>query len=528
MVLEMATGGSVLDFPDRVPPPGRVELVSLIVLLALAFCLRVWGLTSGLPYAVGVDEPQIMDRVVRMMKTGDFNPHFFDWPSLTIYAHLFVACLAFLGGAMRGAWNGLAQVSPSDFYVYGRLFTALVGTATVGILYCAARRWGVTTALLATALLAVAPNHARESHYVLADVPTACFTTLVLLLSLRVLERPSLGVFMAAGITVGLAASCKYNGLMAIVLPLIATCAVAGSPPVILRRVLVVFAGVGCGFLMGTPYAVLDLPKFLDDYARLAAVFAQSRGGEAGWQLYLKYLSQSLGRVGLALSALGLLLSMRTVVSGASRWRALMLVAFVVVYFKVMATSYQIYGRYTLPLLPFAALLAAVGATAVIEVLRRRVPARGQAVSVAAVVCLLLMPPTVRTIGYDRGLNRETTVDLAYRWIGGHLPPGAVIVSETYPVMLTSTRYRFTNLKPLSGRTYGEYLGSGVNYVLVSAAGYDIALASRARYENAYAAYTSVFMSAHEVASFPSSDVTPGPTLKLFEIRAVTPAAPGR
>jgi hypothetical protein len=32
-----------------------------------------------------------------------------------------------------------------------------VGTATVGVLFAAARRWGVTTALLAAALLAVAP-----------------------------------------------------------------------------------------------------------------------------------------------------------------------------------------------------------------------------------------------------------------------------------------------------------------------------------------------------------------------------------
>ena len=64
-----------------------------------------------------------MNRVVRMMKTGDFNPHFFDWPSLTMYVHLVAACLVFLAGAMRGAWHSLAQVGPSDFYVYGRMVT---------------------------------------------------------------------------------------------------------------------------------------------------------------------------------------------------------------------------------------------------------------------------------------------------------------------------------------------------------------------------------------------------------------------
>ena len=47
-------------------------------------------------FAIGVDEPQIMERVVRMMKTGDFNPHFFDYPSLYIYVQLVVAVLRYL------------------------------------------------------------------------------------------------------------------------------------------------------------------------------------------------------------------------------------------------------------------------------------------------------------------------------------------------------------------------------------------------------------------------------------------------
>jgi dolichyl-phosphate-mannose--protein O-mannosyl transferase len=156
-----------------------------------------------------------MDRVVRMMKTGDFNPHFFDWPSLTFYLNLVVSCLVFMGGAMRGLWGHLDQVSANDLYLGGRIFTALVGTATVALTIAAARRWSTTAALVAGALMAVVPGHVRESHYVLTDVPTAFFTSLFLHC-----RRTRWGACCGRRPR-GLAASCKYNGAIALIMPLI-------------------------------------------------------------------------------------------------------------------------------------------------------------------------------------------------------------------------------------------------------------------------------------------------------------------
>jgi hypothetical protein len=492
---------------------------AFFAILGTALVLRAWGIASGLPYAVGVDEPQIMDRVVRMMKTGDFNPHFFDWPSLTIYVHLVVACLVFLAGAMRGAWQSLAQVGPADLYVPARMVTVLIGTATVGVLFAAARRWGVATALLAAALLAVAPNHTRESHYVLTDVPTAFFSTLALLMSLRALEQPAARAFAVAGLTVGLAASCKYNGSIAVVLPLVAALAAGGTPLAIAQRALLVGGGVVTGFLLGTPYAVLDLPRFLNDYARLASVFAQPRGGEAGWALYLKYLAQSLGWAGLIAALCGVVLSIRATVMGPARARSVMLAGFTLAYYYVMATSHQIYGRYTLPLLPFVALLAAIGVATVARTLRPRVPARLQPGVIAALVLVLLTPPAVRAISFDRTTARSQTVDLAYRWIDTHVPDGVIIVAETYPSQLVSTRFRISSVAPLRGKTFEQYAADGVDYVLISAAGYDPAFKAPDNYREAHAAYLSLFKQAREVASFTPSEEVPGPGLKLLQVK---------
>ncbi len=181
--------------PVPVPAPSRAlpalsngAWAALAVIVLVAAWLRFWTIGAGLPYALGVDEPEIVTRVVAMMKTGDFNPRFFDWPSLTFYVQLVVSCLVFLAGAMHGAWNSLAAVGPEDFYYSGRAVTATIGTGTVLVLFCAARRWSTATALLAAAILAILPTHVRESHFVLADVPTAFFTTLALLLAIRAWE----------------------------------------------------------------------------------------------------------------------------------------------------------------------------------------------------------------------------------------------------------------------------------------------------------------------------------------------------
>ena len=115
---------------------------ALALVLAAAFVLRFAHLSSGIPYAVGIDEPAIMTTVVRILKSGSFNPHFFEYPTGYIYVQLGVAIVNFLFGAMQHTWKAVEQVGPSDFYLWGRAATAAIGTATVALLHRAGLRWG--------------------------------------------------------------------------------------------------------------------------------------------------------------------------------------------------------------------------------------------------------------------------------------------------------------------------------------------------------------------------------------------------
>ena len=118
---------------------------------------------------------------------------------------------------------------------------------------------------------------------------------------------------------------------------------------------------------------------------------------------------------------------------GPTRARWALLIVFPLVYFSVMATSYQIYGRYTLPLLPFACTLAAIGLTGrhagASCSCRCRARRRSSPGCAAGRRAADARSPT--SVAFDRDLGRTSTIDRAYRWIRGNVEPGTKVAIET-------------------------------------------------------------------------------------------------
>src|SRR6187402_2621184 len=100
------------------------ELAILAVVLAAATAARLWYLDAGVPHSVGIDEPQIVDRALRILRTGDWNPHIFDYPTLVIYLQAMVDILRFLWGALKGEWGSLDAYPIEAAYQAGRFVAA--------------------------------------------------------------------------------------------------------------------------------------------------------------------------------------------------------------------------------------------------------------------------------------------------------------------------------------------------------------------------------------------------------------------
>jgi len=118
----MISYGSLRRMPEWLP---------LTAVLAIAAAARLWFLTAGVPYAVGIDEPQVVDRALRILHTGDWNTHLFDYPTLVIYLHAVVAIVRFLWGALNAEWASLDAFSIQAVYGAARFVTACIGVATV-------------------------------------------------------------------------------------------------------------------------------------------------------------------------------------------------------------------------------------------------------------------------------------------------------------------------------------------------------------------------------------------------------------
>src|SRR5215510_1314691 len=291
------SGTPPIRFPgsSSTGPSERTVLALLGALLLVGALVRIWGNDYGLPHTYHPDEGHIVNRAIRF-HGGDLDPKFFNWPSL--YMYLLSAVYGVVFG-LRGVVESFSQ-DPVPFYLIGRTLTALMGTATIAVLYVlAAELYGATVGLLAGLFLTVNLLHIRDSHYITTDVPLTFLITLALLFVFRYWRDGRRRDALWAGLFAGLAASMKYPGGL-VLLPLALAHLLRERPPGgIARWVLsptMTLAGLlaAVGFLIGTPYAMLTPVAFTRGvFSELREVNTVQFGNEADMNGYLFHLLHS-------------------------------------------------------------------------------------------------------------------------------------------------------------------------------------------------------------------------------------------
>ncbi len=493
----------------------------LVVVLAVAAGLRFWRLGHGLPYQVGVDEPELTSRAIAMMRTGDLNPHFFDYPGLLLYVHLGLACLRFLAGAVAQEFRSLADIAIVDILPWTRAFTALLGVATVAVVHQIGMRWGARHALLAAGLMAVLPMHVRESHYALTDVPVTFFTALTFLLSLSAHERGRASAFAIAGAAAGLAMGTKYTAGIAILLPLLAAWMTLPARP---SRAACAAAALGAWlgvYFLVAPYTLLDLPAFLNGFASLMSHYAtRGPGTEAPWLTYAKHVRLNLGWPAALLMAWGLALGAVRAVNGPGRVRWALLVLFPLLFYYVVSRQGLVFARYLMPAMPFACVLAAIAVISGVSLLRRfDIPRAPRTALIVALTVAAVLPPAVRATQWVRSLGRVSTQALAYEWLLHNVPDGARLAVERTELLLREPRFVAEYPRSLTERTYEQYRASGIGFLIATSQVYGRAFENPDRFRAAYDSYMTLMTLGHEVARFTPAPDRPGPELVVIAVR---------
>ena len=512
------------------PPDSRLGTrLTVFAILVLAAVLRLWTVDSGIPHTVAVDEPEIMGRAVNILKTGDFNPHFFDYGGFTIYMHAGVASARFATGALSRKWTSLDQVWTGDFYLWARIVTALIGTLTVYLIYRAARRWGLAVALIASLMMAVQPNHVLESHRALTDVPLTFFVALTFLLSLVSAEDGRLRWFLLAGGAAGLATATKYNGVLAMIMPVVIALT---APGVRLRSaaVLTTAAGTVAAFLIAAPYSLLDVKGFLNGFGSLASHYAADRPPTQVADTYLGYLRNAFG-VGepgwwifIGWPAVMFTLGGMLVLAYQLRWRAqraaaLAVLAYSLTYVWMLVHQSLAYARYALPIVPMICLAVGVAITTLVRAMATASASDLTRRRILALVLILTMPPAIQAIRSDWSRRRVGTDELIARWIQTNIDPKAHIVSEATTIQMPPQFSGFETTNKLIHETVDAYRQRNVTYLVASSSQSDVFFADERNHGGEVARYRRIFETTDIVKIQPPTSDHPGATVTVLKLR---------
>jgi hypothetical protein len=180
------------------------------------------------------------------------------------------------------------------------------------------------------------------------------------------------------------------------------------------------------GFLIGTPYALLDPGRFQQEFLR------QYRYGETPWigqhpepvpLLYLASLLQGFGAIPLALALLGVGLAWR-----GRRSETVVCLVFPLAYLAFLLPKALFFPRFTIPLLPFLCMLAAYGTLTLVG----RIPAAWRAASLLGLLTAAIAQSLTNDVLHNRLLMQADTRMLANEWAEANLPPYSTLVVEKY------------------------------------------------------------------------------------------------
>ena len=301
-----------MDLHNKIAHIKKTSLIVFVIIVALV--VRLIGLDHGFPYIYHPDEPTIIRSALGIR--FDPNPHHFDWPHLYIYLNYFVYMIfAKFRDIITavGLKSQLTQIAPlmyNDnliFYLLSRTLSAVLGALTAIPLYLWTKKLtDKKTALFSATLLALTPLHVRNSHYALIDVPMLFFLCWALYFSTR--------SAILSGLFLGFSTSTKYNGILGGLF--IGASLLLNKSKKIKQKVLgMLRLGLFTilGFIVGTPFAVLDFKTFTRTDGPQGALWQFTNVGKVGltdqlgqfFDALLVKLPENLGYTAFAVFAVG-------------------------------------------------------------------------------------------------------------------------------------------------------------------------------------------------------------------------------
>lgn len=435
-----------------------MDSVLLLILFAGA-ALRFWGISCGLPHTAFKPDEQLVVQLAARFGSGDLNPHFFVYPSLFLYTLYFCFLIASAFSAFFGAFvapkDFLAHsyLNPWPYFLAARCLSAVLGTATIAMLYKAAQRlFDKDVARISALFLAFAYLHARSSHFGVTDAPMTfmLMAAFMAILNARI-EKPcelaqhdrqksEILTYLLTGAISGLAVSVKYPAVF-IAVPMYVV-HVQNTlnknnrklADFFLTKPLAAYAVAAvAATLLASPYIVLDFKGFTEEFRTVTYHLKYGFGLRLGrgWIYHVREsLFHGLGLVQLCFSLLGAFILLKSDFK-----KALIVLAFPAAFYVITGRSYLALPRYAVPLTPFICLSAAVLVVFAVRRIRESYGQFNARVGLTVLAVLVIAQPCYNLLRFDALLSTEDNRLRTVRLMKDSIPQGSSVYQPGFSNM---------------------------------------------------------------------------------------------
>lgn len=453
----------------------------LLVILILAFILRVWGIWWGLPLFLHLDEPTIISPALKMIQTGDLNPHYFRYPTLYIY---FISVIILFSKMI--SWFLWMDDKVVMIYLLGRFSTAIISTITIYLVYWLGKfLFSKRVGYFASFTFSIMFLPLFLSHFITVDMLALLFLMLSLIFCFKIMQKGERMDYLLAGLFSGFLIGTKFN--VVILAPLILSYFFVvkknkRSPVsfLILSFLMLIFA-----FLMTNLYLILSFEEYLKGgisqvlLLRGQEVISMSdKNGISSWLWYLKYWVSS--GIGLPLSLsliLGILLSIFKK-PRCDKNKFLLFISFPIFYTLVIFLSHHRADRYSLPLMPFFAIFAGLFFMSGLEFFEKVFrSSKARLILSGLFLSIFFGLPIYKAIAFDYLISQKDTRQQASDWLKERYPKDQAVftVGDTISIGHDLQAKGFgnvANLFPLKNKDIFLYSGE---ILLVDSTNYNIA-----------------------------------------------------
>lgn len=196
----------------------QTDLIILSVIIVLGIALR----STGLFHAIGThpDERHIV-QVTSTLEANNMNPKSFAYGSFSFYAAWgFAKLVAAFNVSIpkltdEGTWIWINASSYDGYFITGRAFCLLMGSACIGLVYYLSLLLYRSSAVGLIASFFVATNvfHVQLSRYFTSDITLTTIALISLIALVRAYQRGRLRDYLTFGFCAGLATATKISSV---------------------------------------------------------------------------------------------------------------------------------------------------------------------------------------------------------------------------------------------------------------------------------------------------------------------------